>query len=273
MRRAFGLAILLALVFLAALVAMPAGLAQRAAPSPLDEARDRPFDELPFRDIGPAATSGRLHDIQIDPSNPAVLYVAAATGGIWKSANKGVTWKPVFENQPDNTFGALAIFERDPKIVWAGTGEQNNRQSSSWGGGVYRSTDGGDTWTHLGLHDTRAIGRVVLHPTDPAIAYVAAVGNLWTGSDERGVFKTTDAGRTWARVLFVDRFTGATDIVMDPRDPAVLYAATYQRLRKAFGFNGGGPGSAIHKSTDGGATWKKLENGVPAGDMRSQQMI
>ncbi|OFW06559.1 MAG: hypothetical protein A3H96_12895 [Acidobacteria bacterium RIFCSPLOWO2_02_FULL_67_36] len=266
MRRAFGLAILLALVFLAALVAMPAGLAQRAAPSPLDEARDRPFDELHFRDIGPAATSGRLHDIQIDPSNPAVLYVAAATGGIWKSANKGVTWKPVFENQPDNTFGALAIFERDPKIVWAGTGEQNNRQSSSWGGGVYRSTDGGDTWTHLGLHDTRAIGRVVLHPTDPAIAYVAAVGNLWTGSDERGVFKTTDAGRTWARVLFVDRFTGATDIVMDPRDPAVLYAATYQRLRKAFGFNGGGPGSAIHKSTDGGATWKKLENGVPAGD-------
>src|SRR5436309_649438 len=133
-----------------------------------------PFDALHFRDIGPAATGGRIHDIQIDPTDPAVLYVAAATGGIWKSTNKGLAWKDVFGHQPDNAFGALAIFERDPKIVWAGSGEQNNRQSSSWGGGVYRTTDGGDTWSYLGLHDTRSIGRIVLDPTDASVAYVAA---------------------------------------------------------------------------------------------------
>jgi photosystem II stability/assembly factor-like uncharacterized protein len=258
MRRATRLASSLLIPIAAFAASIAAGQNDRPAQSP--------FDALHFRDIGPAATGGRIHDIQIDPSNPAVLYVAAATGGIWKSSNKGVTWKPVFENQPDNTFGALAIFERDPKIVWAGTGEQNNRQSSSWGGGVYRSSDGGETWKYLGLHDTRSIGRVVLHPSNPDVAFVAAVGNLWAPNDERGVFKTTDGGRTWTRTLFVDRFTGATDLVMDPRDPNVLYAATYQRLRKAFGFNGGGPGSAIYKSTDGGATWTKLENGIPPGD-------
>ena len=253
MRRVFH-----ALPVLLAIALFPARTTTQSAQSP--------FDKLHFRDIGPAVTSGRLHDIQIDPSNPAVLYVASASGGIWKSTNKGLTWKDVFAQQNDNAFGALAIFEKDPKIVWAGSGEQNNRQSSSWGGGVYRSTDAGETWTYLGLHDTRSIGRVVLDPNDANVAYVAAVGNLWAGNAERGVFKTTDAGRTWNKILYVDPFTGATDLVMDPRDPKVLYAATYQRLRKAFGFNGGGPGSAIHKTTDGGATWKKLENGIPPGD-------
>jgi photosystem II stability/assembly factor-like uncharacterized protein len=225
-----------------------------------------PFDALHFREIGPAAMGGRMHDIQIDPTNPAILYVATATGGIWKSTNKGTTWKDIFAQQPDNTFGALAIFEGDPNIIWAGTGEQNNRQSSSWGGGVYRSTNGGQSWTHVGLRATRSIGRVVTHPTNPNIAYIAAVGNLWKANAERGVFKTTDAGRTWSKVLYVDTLTGATDLVMDPRDPNVLYAATYQRLRKAYGFNGGGPGSAIYKTRDGGANWSKLENGVPPGD-------
>src|SRR5262249_39152100 len=152
----------------------------------------------------------------------------------------GVTWKPIFDGQPDDSFGALAIFAGNSSIIWAGTGEQNNRQSSSWGGGVYRSTDAGDTWTYLGLHDTRSIGRVVLHPTDANVAYVAAVGNLWKGNPERGVFKTIDGGRTWTKSLYIDAFTGATDLVMDPRDPNVLYAATYQRLRSACCFNGGG---------------------------------
>jgi photosystem II stability/assembly factor-like uncharacterized protein len=225
-----------------------------------------PFDALHFREIGPAATGGRIHDLQIDPRNPAVLYVGAASGGLWKSTNKGLTWTDIFVGQPDNTFGSIALFEGDPRIIWAGTGEQNNRQSSSWGGGVYRSTDGGSSWSYLGLHDTRAIGRVVLHPTDANVAWVAAVGNLWAPNAERGVFKTTDAGRTWSKVLYVDSLTGATDIVINPRNPQVLYAATYQRLRKAFGFNGGGPGSAIYKSTDGGASWTKLEDGIPSGD-------
>jgi photosystem II stability/assembly factor-like uncharacterized protein len=225
-----------------------------------------PFDSLQFRSIGPAVTGGRVHDIEVDPKDPAIIYVAAAAGGIWKTTNHGTFWKPIFEGQPDNTFGDIAIFEADPRIVWAGTGEQNNRQSSSWGTGVYRSTDAGATWTHLGLTETRSIGRVRLHPTDPTIAYVAAVGNLWKPSAERGVYKTTDAGRSWTKILEVDTLTGASDLAMDPRDPNVLYAATYQRLRSAFGFNGGGPGSAIYKTTDAGAHWTKLENGIPAGD-------
>ena len=246
--------------------ALLAALAAVAPSTALAQATSAPFDKLHFREIGPAATGGRIHDLQIDPTNPAVLYVGAASGGIWKSTSNGLMWKDIFAGQPDNTFGALAIFAGDTKVIWAGTGEQNNRQSSSWGGGVYRSTNGGDTWTFLGLHDTRSIGRVVLHPSDPNIAYVAAVGNLWKANPERGVFKTTDAGRSWTRVLFVDTLTGATDLVMDPRNADVLYAATYQRLRKAFGFNGGGPGSAIYKSTDAGATWSKLANGIPTGD-------
>lgn len=158
-----------ALSLIAGVLAFPPGRTQARQDATLsaDQARGGTFDALKFRDIGPAVTSGRLHDVVIDPKDPAVLYVAAATGGLWKSANKGVTWKPIFERQPDNTFGALAIFERDSKIIWAGTGEQNNRQSSSWGTGVYRSTDAGETWTHLGLRETRSIGRVVLDPNDP----------------------------------------------------------------------------------------------------------
>ncbi|HET9425577.1 MAG TPA: hypothetical protein VFO55_09410 [Gemmatimonadaceae bacterium] len=224
-----------------------------------------PFDSLKFRSIGPAATSGRIHDIEVDPTDPAIIYVASASGGIWKSTNHATTWKPL-DALPENTFGDLALFPGDPKIIWAGSGEQNNRQSSSWGSGVYRSNDGGTTWSHVGLPMTASIGRVRVHPTDANVAYVAAVGNLWKPTPDRGVYKTTDGGRTWARVLYVDTLTGATDLAMDPRDPNILYAAMYQRLRSVFGFNGGGPGSAIYKSTDAGATWTKLENGIPPGD-------
>jgi len=229
-------------------------------------AQTSPFDGLRFRSIGPAATGGRIHDIQVDPRDHATIYVASATGGIWKTTNKGTFWTPIFEGQPENSFGSLAISPANPNLIWAGSGEQQNRQSSSWGSGVYKSTDAGKTWTHVGLDQTASIGRVIAHPTDANVAYVAAVGNLWKANAERGVYKTADGGKTWTKELYVDTLTGVTDLVMDPRDPNVLYAATYQRLRSAFGFNGGGPGSAIYKTIDGGATWKKLENGIPSGD-------
>jgi len=222
---------------------------------------------LRFREIGPAVTGGRIHDVEALPNDPSTIYVATASGGLWKTINNGTTWTPIFDDQPVSTFGDVAIAPSNPNIVWAGTGEQNNRQSTSWGNGVYRSTDAGKTWTHLGLVETRHIGKVIVHPTNPDVAYVAALGNLWKPNPERGVFKTTDGGRTWAKVLYVDTLTGTVDLVMDPADPNTLYAATYQRLRRAWGFNGGGPGSGIHKSTDGGQTWRRLSSGLPAGDL------
>lgn len=221
--------------------------------------------QLKFRSIGPAVTGGRIHDVEALPQDPSTIYVATASGGLWKTVNHGTTWASIFDHQPVSTFGDIAIAPSDPAVIWAGTGEQNNRQSTSWGNGVYRSTDAGVTWAHLGLDETRHIGRVVVHPTNPDIAYVAALGNLWKPSPDRGVYKTTDGGRTWAKVLFVDTLTGVVDLVMDPTDPNTLVAASYQRLRRAWGFNGGGPGSGIHKTTDGGRTWRRVTGGLPAG--------
>jgi len=226
-----------------------------------------PWADLTFRSIGPAVMGGRIHDVQALPSDPSTVYIAAATGGLWASTNHGTTWAPIFDHEATSTFGVLAIAPSDPRVLWAGTGEQNNRQSSSWGNGVYRSTDGGAHWTHVGLDRTRAIGRIVVDPHDADVAYVAALGNLWKPSDARGVYKTTDGGRTWTRALFVDTLTGVVDLVMDPGDPRTLYAATYQRLRTPCCFNGGGPGSGIYRTTDGGATWQRLAGGLPAGDV------
>ncbi|MEJ2204136.1 MAG: hypothetical protein P8170_08500 [Gemmatimonadota bacterium] len=218
------------------------------------------------RMIGPAVTGGRVHDIEAVPSDPSTLYVASASGGLWKSTNRGHTWLNVFDTMAVSTFGDVALAPSNPNIVYAGTGEQNNRQSTSWGNGVYRSDDGGGSWRHLGLAETRHIGKVEIHPSDPDVAFVAALGNLWTPSEERGVFRTRDGGRTWDKVLYIDEYTGAVDLVMHPGNPDVLYAATYQRLRRAWGFNGGGPGSGIYKTTDGGETWTELAGGIPAGD-------
>ena len=216
--------------------------------------------------IGPAVTGGRVHDVEALPNDPSTIFLASASGGLWKTTNRGQTWRNVFADQPVSTFGDVAIAPSDPNILYAGTGEQNNRQSSSWGNGVYRSDDGGETWRHLGLVETRHIGKILIHPRNPDIAYVAALGNLWRGNEERGVYRTRDGGLTWERVLYVDQFTGAVDLVMDSEDPRILYAATYQRLRRAWGFNGGGPGSGIHRSVDGGDTWRELTIGIPPGD-------
>lgn len=225
-----------------------------------------PFDNLRFRSIGPAVMGGRIHDVEVDPTDHSTIYAAAAGGGLWKTTNHGVLWSPIFDATGENSFGDVAIFPANPKVVWAGTGEQNNRQSSTWGGGVYRSTDAGATWTLSGLRETGSIGRVVLHPGDANIAWVAALGDLWKPTEHRGVYRTTDGGKTWTKVLYVDTTTGAVELVMDPRSANVLYAATYTRLRSAFGFNGGGSGSAIWKTVDGGTTWTKLANGLPTGD-------
>jgi len=247
------------LVLLCGLAALPAP-AQDPAPISTEALSD-----LEFREIGPTVTGGRIHDIEALPNDPSTIYAATASGGLWKTTNKGTTWEPLFDDQPVSTFGDVAIAPSDPDVVWAGTGEQNNRQSTSWGNGVYRSTDGGETWTHLGLENTRHIGRVRVHPEDPDVAYVAAQGNLWAPSPDRGVYKTTDGGETWEKVLFVDEYTGTVDLVMDPENPDVLYAAAYQRLRRTWGFNGGGPGSGIYKTTDGGASWTEQTDGLPEG--------
>lgn len=241
-------------------------LAAFVAAAPLQKENDKgPFDELRFRAIGPASPAGRIDDFAVLESNPAVFYVATATGGLWKTVNNGTTFDTVFDDEDTSSIGDVGIGPDDPNLVWVGTGENNNRQSSSWGEGVYKSTDGGKTWKNMGLRDSRHIARIVLDPTNVEVVYVAALGNLFGAGGDRGVYKTADGGESWSRVLFVDDDTGATDLVMDPRNPRVLYAATYQRRRVTWGFNGGGPGSGIYKTTDGGRSWAKLENGIPEG--------
>ena len=228
-----------------------------------------PFSFVKWRSIGPVNTSGRIDEIAVARvrGEPDVIFAATASGGAWKSANNGISWTPIFDGvDAMMSIGAVAVAPSAQQTVWIGTGEANTRQSSSWGDGVYKSTDGGTTWANMGLKDTRSIGRVVIDPTDANIVYIAAGGHLWGPNAERGVFKTTDGGRAWRKVLFIDENTGATDLVIDPSNPQVLYAATYQRQRRTWGFNGGGPGSGIHKTTDGGATWTNLTTGLPAGD-------
>jgi photosystem II stability/assembly factor-like uncharacterized protein len=224
-----------------------------------------PFDGLRFRSIGPATMSGRTDDFAVLERNPAVFYVATATGGLWKTTNMGTTFETVFDNQTTSSIGDVAIAPNDANLVWVGTGENNNRQSSSWGDGVYKSTDGGRTWTNMGLRDSRHIARILVDPVDHDIVYVAALGSLWGPGGERGVYKTTDGGLTWTNVLSDGPDIGATELVMDPSNNKVIYAALYQRRRTVWGMNGGGPGSAIYKTTDAGRTWMKLENGIPDG--------
>ena len=221
---------------------------------------------LEWRYIGPAIAGGRISRVTVVPGTQSHIYVGAASGGVWKSVNHGTTWTPVFDEQPNLSVGDIAFAPSDPLEVWVGTGEANNRNSSPWGQGVYHSTDGGKTWRLAGLEDTRHIGRVVVHPTDPDRVWVAAVGHLFGPNEERGVFRTTDGGATWEKLLYIDENTGAIDLAMDPTDPAILYAAMYQRQRRAYGFIGGGPGSGLYKSTDGGDTWQELTEGLPEGD-------
>lgn len=215
------------------------------------------------RSIGPAASGGRVSALAVQKDLPSVFYVGTATGGVWKTINGGTTFKPIFDNEPNLSIGAVAVSDSNPSIVWVGTGEANNRQSSSWGDGVYKSMDGGATWNRVGLKDTQSIGRIAIDPRNADVVYVAAAGHLWGPNAQRGLFKTNDGGRTWSKVLFIDNDTGIIDIALDPQSPNILYAAAYERRRTAWGFDGGGPGSALYESTDSGETWKKAANGFP----------
>ena len=226
-----------------------------------------PVAFLEWREIGPAVVGGRVSDLAVDQTDTRIIYVGTATSGIWKSTNHGTTWEPIFTNQSTASVGDVTLAPSDPNVVWVGTGEPQNRQSSPWGDGVFKSMDGGRTWVHKGLRATRHISRIQVDPRNPDVAYVAAVGNLWTESQERGVYKTADGGDSWERVLYLDTNTGAIDLAMDPSDPNTLFAAMYSRRRTAWGFNGGGPGSGIYRTVDGGANWTRLIEGLPDGDL------
>ena len=250
--------------------ALSSGLAFAAAfaLSSSPDARQRPslsLDNIAWRHIGPAAYGGRIDDVEAVPGNPSTIFVGAASGGIFKSVNNGVTWKPVFDKDgTSQSIGDLAIAPSDPNVIWAGTGEPNNRQSSSWGDGVYKSVDGGETWVHMGLRDSHHVGRIVIHPTNPNLVFVAALGHLWGPNDERGLYRTKDAGKTWQRVLKIDADTGVVDVAMDA-DGRTLFAAAYHRRRRGWGYVGGGPGSGLYRSLDGGDSWQKLGGGLPEG--------
>ncbi|HKI03719.1 MAG TPA: hypothetical protein VKK31_17195 [Thermoanaerobaculia bacterium] len=221
------------------------------------------------RSIGPAGMSGRVPVVAAVESNPNIVYAGAAAGGVWKSVNGGLTWTPLFDDQAVSSVGALAIYQANPDVVWVGTGEGNPRNSVSVGNGVYRSMDGGKTWMHLGLEKTERIYRIVLHPSDPDVAWVSAMGQEWGENPERGVFKTEDGGKTWSKVLYVDPRTGASDLVIDPRNPNKLFASMWQYRRWPWFFKSGGPGSGLYVTQDGGRTWREITDGdgLPKGDL------
>jgi photosystem II stability/assembly factor-like uncharacterized protein len=224
------------------------------------------FAGLELRALGPALASGRVGDIAVDPRNRKIYYVAAASGGVWKTVNGGTTWTPIFDSQGSYSIGCVTLDPNNPLVVWVGTGENNSQRSVGYGDGVYKSVDGGKTWKKMGLDNSEHIGKIVVDPRDSDTVYVASQGPLWGPGGDRGLYKTTDGGKTWKLALEISENTGVSDLVMDPRNPDVLYAAAYQRRRRVWTLINGGPESAIYKSTDGGEDWQKLENGLPEGD-------
>ncbi|HVZ47607.1 MAG TPA: hypothetical protein VG916_02375, partial [Gemmatimonadaceae bacterium] len=241
--------------------------AQQAAGRMTNQSSNPLLSSFRFRSIGPVNQGGRIDDIEASESDPNIIYIGYAVGGVWKSVNNGTSWTPVFDEQPVASIGDIAIDPKNADVVYVGTGEANNRQTASFGNGIYKTTDGGKTWTHLGLENTQTIGRIVIDPRNTQVVYVAAVGHLFGPNPDRGVYKSTDGGKTWNKIKYVDENTGFTDIAMDPSNPNTLYAASYQRRRTSCCFNGGGPGSALWKTDDAGRTWKKITgNGLPAGE-------
>ena len=248
--------------------------AQGVRPPSTDDLPAALLGNLTARSIGPAAVGGRVSTLALEPRNPTTFYAGAGMGGVFKTTDGGVSFRAIFEHEGVASIGDIAVAPSDPRVVWVGTGEANDRNTSAWGNGVYRSTDAGHTWTHVGLADSRVIARIAVHPTDPRTAYVAAVGDLWQPSAERGLYKTTDGGATWRKVLGAaapyDTRVGAGEVALDPANPNVVYATLYARQRHIWSFDAGEAATEGHdeggifKSEDGGATWHKLVNGLPA---------
>ncbi len=222
---------------------------------------------LKLRGIGPALMSGRIADIAVDPNDPGTWYVAAGSGGIWKTVNSGTTWQPVFTDQGSYSVGCLTIDPHHPATIWAGSGENVSGRHVGYGDGVYRSRDGGQTWENLGLSESEHIGRILVHPENPNLIYVAAQGPLWSAGGERGLYLSSDGGTSWEKVLGGGEYTGVNEVIMDPFDSDVMYASTWQRFRDVAALMDGGPESGLHKSTDGGRTWRQLKTGLPGEDM------
>jgi photosystem II stability/assembly factor-like uncharacterized protein len=229
------------------------------AKSPYEEA----FSRLEYRSIGPAIMGGRVSDVEGVPGDANVVYVASASGGLWKTTNGGVTWKPIFERQGTLSLGDIALAPSNPDVVWVGTGETNVRNSVSFGDGVYKSTDGGKTWQHMGLKDSERISAIVINPQNPDIVYIGALGHAFGPNEERGVFMTTDGGKTWARTLYIDNQHGVADLEIDPTNPNILYAGMWSFERKPWTHRSGDEKGGVYKSIDGGRTWNKLTNGLP----------
>lgn len=236
---------------------------ETASKGPLDGVS---LSTLKFRSIGPALTSGRIADLAVNPDNTSEFYVAAAAGGVWKTTNAGTTFKPIFDNQGSYSIGAITMDPNNHNVIWVGTGENNNQRSVSYGDGVYKSVDGGASWKHLGLKKSEHIGMIKVDPRNSDVVFVAATGPLWSAGGDRGLYKTTDGGENWTKVLEISEHTGVNEIHMDPRNPDVMYATAHQRRRRQWTYLGGGPESGIYKSTDGGENWTKINKGLPGGD-------
>ena len=221
---------------------------------------------IPLRAIGPAYMGGRISHITVHPEDENTWYVAAGSGGVWKTTNAGTTFTPIFEDQGSYSIGTVTIDPNNPEVVWVGTGENVSGRHVGWGDGIYVSRDGGETWSNTGLKDSQHISRIIVHPEDSNTLLVAAEGSLWAAGGERGVYRTEDGGENWERVLNVDDATGATDVLFHPTDPSIVYAATYERRRTVWSFLAGGAGSGIHKSTDGGRSWREITNGLPSSE-------
>jgi photosystem II stability/assembly factor-like uncharacterized protein len=248
-------------------VAQKKGEASKEAPKDNYPISSSTLSGLKLRNVGPAIASGRIADLAVNPNNTSEYYVAAASGGVWKTNNAGVTFNPIFDAQGSYSIACVTIDPTNSNVVWVGTGENNNQRAVAYGDGVYKSDDGGKSWKNVGLKTSEHIGRIAIDPNDPDIVYVAAYGPLWSSGGERGVYKTNDGGKTWRKVLNVSEHTGFSEVHIDPRNSKILYATAHQRQRKVFTYVGGGPESAFYKSTDSGSTWNKITNGLPSGDL------